>query len=151
MATSEAPNNGRTEIQALGWCKCQPDHFSKYFTVDIPRAPACRTNATFQRDIGIRRLVQQRKLDTKSRLLLWVNKMYRTARMSTWKASEAVIDDMTIRLVTYCYGGEAKSRIDRSRVWVATINEIWAEQINASRIRYNLRVSGPYLDADAPR
>jgi hypothetical protein len=70
--------------------------------------------------------------------------------MSAWEASEAVVDKTAVRLVTYRYSGKTERRIDRSRVWVATSNKIYAEQITGSTMQHNLKVFGHYLDVDAP-
>jgi hypothetical protein len=55
---------------------------------------------------------------------LGYTKVYRTARMSAWKASEAILENIVVRLVAYRYSGKAKGRIDRSRVWLAAVNEV---------------------------
>jgi hypothetical protein len=70
--------------------------------------------------------------------------------MSAWEASEAVVDNTAVRLVTYRYSGKTEDGIDRSRVWVATSNEVYAEQITESTMQHSLKVSGHYLDVDAP-
>jgi len=46
--------------------------------------------------------------------------------MSAWEASEAIVDNTAVRLVTYRYSGKTEDRIDCSRVWVATRNEVYA-------------------------
>ena len=70
--------------------------------------------------------------------------------MSAWEASEAVIEDMAIRLMTYRYGGQAKLRIDRPRVWFATIENVYAERGSQSTMRHTFRVFGHHLDVDVP-
>jgi hypothetical protein len=57
--------------------------------------------------------------------------------MSTWEASEAVVEDMAIRLVAYRRSGKAKGRIDRSRVWLATINNVCEGRANGSTMQHN--------------
>jgi hypothetical protein len=44
--------------------------------------------------------------------------------MPAWEALEAVVNEMTIRITTYCDRGEAERRIDRLRVWMAAVDEI---------------------------
>jgi hypothetical protein len=81
---------------------------------------------------------------------LWTFGIYRTARMTAWEAFEAIVDDVAVRLVTYCYSRKTKGRIDRRRVRVAATNEIWGEQVNGPRTRYNLEARESYPDVDAP-
>jgi hypothetical protein len=68
--------------------------------------------------------------------------VYHTARMSAWEASEAVVEDMAIRLVAYRYSGKAKGRINRPRVWLATINNVCEGRANGSTMQYKLKCSG---------
>jgi hypothetical protein len=62
--------------------------------------------------------------------------------MSAWEASEAVVEDMAIRLVAYRYSGKAKGRINRPRVWLATINNVCEGRANGSTMQYKLKCSG---------
>jgi len=70
--------------------------------------------------------------------------------MSAREASEAVVEDMAIRLMTYRCGGQAKLRIDRPRVWFAAIENVYAERVNQSATRYTFKVFGHHLDVDVP-
>ena len=54
----------------------------------------------------------------------WTFEVYRTARMTAWKTSEAIIKDVEVRLVTYRHGRKTKGRIDRPRVWIAATKKI---------------------------
>ena len=51
-------------------------------------------------------------------------KVCRTARMTAWKAFEAIIDNVAVRLVTYCYSGKTKGRINHPRIWIAATNKV---------------------------
>jgi len=92
--------------------------------VYIRCAPVYQTNATFRRCIRIGRLVQQRILELESVHPLWTCDVYSTARVTAWKASEAIGKDVAIRLMTYCHAGKTKSRIDCSRVRIAATDDI---------------------------
>lgn len=59
--------------------------------------------------------------------------------MSAWEASEAVIEDMVIRLMTYRRSGQAKLGINRPCVWFATIKNIYAERVNQSANAKNIK------------
>ena len=77
-------------------------------------------------------------------------KIKHTARMSAWKAPEAIFEDMAIRLMTYRCSGQAKVRIDRPCVWVATVNNIYVERVSQSAMWYTSKVFGHHLDVDVP-
>jgi hypothetical protein len=79
----------------------------------------------------------------------WMFEVYRTARMTAWKTSEAIIKDVEVRLVTYSHGGKTKGRIDRSRVWIAATKKIWVEQINHPWLEDAVQLES-YPDVDAP-
>ena len=74
-----------------------------FFTADIPCTPVYRTNATFRQCIRIKMSARQRTLETMSVTPLRTFRVYRTARMTTWKAFEAIVDNVAVRLVTYCH------------------------------------------------
>jgi hypothetical protein len=110
-----------------------------FFTVNIRCAPVYQTNATFRRCIRIERLVRQRILEIKSVHPLWTCEIYSTARMTTWKTSEAIVKDVAIRLMTYCRAGKTKRRIDCPRVRIAATDNIYAKLINAPSTWYECR------------
>jgi hypothetical protein len=41
--------------------------------------------------------------DDVSDILFRCSEVYRTARMTTWKAFETVVENVAVRLVTYCH------------------------------------------------
>ncbi len=81
----------------------------------------------------------------------WTFEVYRTARMTAWKASEAIVNDVAVRLVTYCHAGKTKGRVHCPRIRIAATDDICAALINDPRTWYKLEMFGSYLDVDALR
>ena len=63
--------------------------------------------------------------------------VYHTARMSTWEASETVVEDMAIRLVAYRRSGKAEGRINRPGLWLTTVNNVCEGRVNGSTMQYS--------------